>query len=354
MLCRTKVIAAITAAALSAPPLAASSQAAAAPETRAGLLPLQVEGALPPQGDEQLGTAILMSLQTTGATVVSPAELQSALGASLATCTEPTCLRDLAAKVGVTHLLRPSVRLAESDYVLGIEVIDGSTGTLLDKTEDTCELCGLTEAVTMAGSLAASLAGALEEASATRRGGTVEITSTPSGATVLVDDAPAGVTPLSLELPAGEHRVVVRQDGYNDQEQRIVLDPGETEQVEAALDRTGPRRRPIDQGKLDQALRITAWTSLGLGVASLGSGIALIAIDETPVDYTRCSGDDVDAAGNCRFRHRTLGGGILMTVLGVVGVAAGTVLLVRDRRRSRASDRRARVLPSSRGLAVRF
>lgn len=345
---RTNVIAVIAAAAMSFPAVALG---AAPAKTRAGLMPLQVEGTLPPKGEDQLSTSIMMSLQTTGATVIPAAELQQALGASLDTCTDDTCLRELAGKVQATHLLRPFVRVVESDYNFGIEVFDGNTGTLLDKTESTCELCGLSEAVSNAGDLAASLAGALEDAASATQG-TLEVTSTPSGATVLIDDQVVGVTPLSLQLDPGEHTLLVRQNGYNHRERMVSLAPGEVEPIEVVLDAAGPRK-PRDNEKIDKLLRITAWTSLGVGAAALGSGIALIAIDESPVKFTRCDGDDVDAEGNCRFRHSTLGGGIAMTLVGVVGVAAGTVLLIRDKRRN-GHQSRARVRPTARGLAVHF
>ncbi len=182
----------------------------------------------------------------------------------------------------------------------------------------------------------------------------INVSSTPQGATVLVDGEPVGVTPLSLEVSPGEHTVVVRSEGYADQERRVVVEAGDNEPIESTLDPTGPgRKRGMDDERRARMLRIMGWTGIGLGAASLASGIALIAIDERPVEFTRCSGDDVDAAGNCRFRHQTLGGGVLMSVLGVVGLTAGALLIVRDRKRNHAEER-VRLRPSARGLVLHF
>ena len=323
--------------------------APAAPAARAGVMPLSTEGALPPQGEEQIGAAIEQALSSNGSTVVASDELGQALGSPLEGCTDEACLRDLAGKAEVTHLVRPSVRLVESDYVLAIEVLD-ATGTVLDRKEGTCEICGLSEAATMAGELVTSLASSLKAPTAI-----ITVSSTPVGATVLVDGEPVGVTPLSLDVSPGEHTVTVRNDGYADQERRVVVEAGDTEPIESTLDPAGPapRKRGMDDARRDRMLRIMGWTGLGVGAASVASGIALIAIDERPVEFTRCSGDDVDAAGNCRFRHQTLGGGVFMSVLGVVGLTAGTILVVRDRKRNHTEER-VRLRPSAQGLVLHF
>lgn len=318
----------------------------AAAEPRAGVLPLDVEGKLPPNGSAALSAEIDEGLRAAGATVVPSAELSSSAGTNLASCRDEACLQGLASTASATHLVRPSVRMEESDYVIAIELRD-SRGTLVHQASQTCELCGLTEAQAVARSLAESLREHLVAAT-----GTLTVQSSPAGAEVLVDGEPAGTTPLELPIAAGEHSIVLRLPGHADEERRVVVEAGETSAVEVPLAASAG----VDHGRPDRSglLRPLGWASIGVGAASLGSGIALLVLDENPVTFTRCSGIDVDVEGNCRFRHDTLAGGIVLTIVGVVGITAGALLVARTRKGGKADDRRARVRPTLRGFAIEF
>ena len=107
-----------------------------------------------------------------------------------------------------------------------------------------------------------------------------------------------------------------------------------------------PRRR-------SRALAPAGWASLAVGLAATGAGAALIAIDERPIRRD-CSGENVDAAGHCKWRHNTLGGGVALTIAGVAAIAVGVALVVIDRRRARRSAALARLSVQSGGLGVRF
>ena len=97
--------------------------------------------------------------------------------------------------------------------------------------------------------------------------------------------------------------------------------------------------------------RITMWSAFGAGGVSLLTGFVLLGIDENP--YRKdCSGDNVDANGACKFRYNTLGAGIGMTVTGVALVAAGTTLLVMDKKKERQMS--AAIGPRFIGLTGRF
>jgi hypothetical protein len=321
----------------------------AAAEPRVGVLPLDVEGQLPPKGAAALMAEIEDGLRSTGATVVPTAELSRAAGTALASCRDAACLEGVATKASVTHLVRPAVRMEESDYVLVLDVVDGTTGEVVHHESQTCELCGLTEAQTAARALAGSLQGKLVAAAPAL--GTMVVHSTPAGAEVLVDGQPMGTTPLELSLPAGEHAVVLRLPGHVDDERRVQVEAGGSAAVAVELTAV---RVEVERPARNIPWRPIGWASLGVGVAALGSGIALLALDEKPVAYTRCSGADVDADGNCRFRHDTLAGGVVMTIVGVVGITAGAILVARAAKGQKADDRRARVRPTLRGFAIQF
>ena len=350
---RTTVIAVATVASLVSAPALAMHAAPGSSGAKAGVLPLSVEGKLPPNGPESLAGGVQQGLSAAGAAVLAPRELEQAAGKGVAACADPTCFHDAAAKAELTHLVRPSVTFKGSDYALAIDLVDGASGDVLYTASDTCELCGLTEAVEMM----AALAGTLPERMSVAAGvAGLAVSSDPPGATVLVDGDAVGVTPLQLELEAGEHQVIVSLEGYFDRESLVRLEAGGSDSLGIVLDPTGPRKG--DKGRSGTWGRIRPvlpWVSLGVGVAALGSGIALIAIDEKPVEFTRCSGNDVDHLGNCRFRHNTIVGGLMMTLLGVGGIAAGVTLLVLDKRKGRTvDDRRVRLRPTHDGLALHF
>jgi serine/threonine protein kinase len=62
------------------------------------------------------------------------------------------------------------------------------------------------------------------------------VTATPMDARIWVDGAPAGGSPAQLErLEPGEHRVRVERDGYEPQEQRVVLQAGQTVPLQVSL-----------------------------------------------------------------------------------------------------------------------
>jgi hypothetical protein len=315
-------------------------------EPRAGVLPLDVDGKLPPNGGAALSAEIDEGLRTAGATVVPTAELSQAAGTSLSSCRDEACLQGVASKAAATYLVRPSVRMEESDYVIALELVDAS-GKLVHQASQTCELCGLTEAQAVARSLAESLKDHMVAAT-----GMLTVQSSPAGAEVLVDGESAGTTPLELPIAAGEHAIVLRLPGHVDEERRVVVEAGETSAVEVPLVASAP----VESRKPDRSplLRPLGWASIGVGAASLGSGIALLVLDENPVKFTRCSGIDVDAEGNCRFRHDTLVGGVVLTIVGVVGITAGALLVARTRKGGKADDRRARARPTLRGFAIEF
>lgn len=317
-------------------------------EPRTGVLPLDMEGKLPPNGGAAISAEIDEGLRAAGATVVPTAELSKTAGTSLSSCRDEACLQGVASKASATHLVRPSVRMEESDYVIALELVDAS-GKVVHQASQTCELCGLTEAQAVARSLAESL----KEHLAVAGTGTLTVRSDPPGAEVLVDGEPAGTTPLELPIAAGEHSIVLRLPGHVDEQRRVVVEAGETSAVEVPLVASAP----AEDAKPDRSalLRPLGWASIGVGAAALGSGIALLVLDENPVKFTRCSGIDVDAEGNCRFRHDTLAGGIVMTIVGVVGITAGALLVARTRKGGgKADDRRARVRPTLRGFAIEF
>jgi hypothetical protein len=79
---------------------------------------------------------------------------------------------------------------------------------------------------------------------------------------------------------------------------------------------------------------VGGYTGIALGSAGLVAGSTLIALHGRE-HRSRCNDagpSDIDADGDCRFVHRTRGGGIALVVGGAVAAASGIALLVIDSR----------------------
>lgn len=174
----------------------------------------------------------------------------------------------------------------------------------------------------------------------------VEVTSSPAGATVEIDGTAVGRTPTRVEVTPGSHRIVLRKQGHVTQERQVELVGGGEDLVRVEL--------PKDRSRQHRAMRIAGWTAIGVGIAGVVTGIALIATDENPVK-NNCSGPHVDRFGNCEFRWNTLGAGVGLLVPGLLVAGAGTALVVIGRKdREGSAHARLRIGPGRISIAGRF
>lgn len=71
--------------------------------------------------------------------------------------------------------------------------------------------------------------------------GVVQISSEPSGANIFLDNLCIGITPLTIpSIPAGQHEILIRLDGYQDYRNTFNLSPGQTAQIQVALNHEMP------------------------------------------------------------------------------------------------------------------
>jgi len=143
-----------------------------------------------------------------------------------------------------------------------------------------------------------------------RGSGRLRLTSTPTGAKVVIDGDAVGITPLDYDLRPGNHQVSLAADRHEIETRSVAIRVGETTMLDVPLlpvhdTRGGRRIRP-----LPVALVIG-------GVAALGTGIALIAIDE-----------DESPTGPLTIRD-TAPAGVAVTAVGGVALAAGVWLWLR-------------------------
>lgn len=115
----------------------------------------------------------------------------------------------------------------------------------------------------------------------------------------------------------------------------------------------------LPRGPHDAGPRTTsaALRPVGIGLLVAGSvaaigGVVLIGVDDRAIQR-RCGPQEIDADGDCRYVHSTLGGGIALVTSGVFALAGGITLVTIAKRR-RVTVLRARLGPGRITLAGRF
>jgi hypothetical protein len=304
-------------------------------------MPIDHEGDVTPVALGRIEAAFLRGLAREGLRVVAPTELGDAQARGDA-CTDAACLAGIAKDVDTDHAARLVVAARGRDYTVRVTLVgvDGRES----QAEVDCPICGFDEVAELAGQQAITLAGKIVKQ---RAPAFLSVTSEPSGALVTVDGAPFGRTPVHEELPAGEHVVKVELDGYVVRQREVVATAGVDEHVDIALE-------PIGRSKPRRGLVAAGGGLIGIGIASLGAGIALLVIHHDEPSG-RCGDENIDVNGVCRWRYDTLAGGLVATTIGVAGVVAGAALIGVARKRSRGRPTTAaRVFPSAGGVTVRF
>ncbi|MBV1860040.1 MAG: PEGA domain-containing protein [Nannocystaceae bacterium] len=303
------------------------------------VLPVQVEGELSPADRESLTDELVSGLQRGAFGVVGPAEVLSA-SPKVEGCAKPKCLASAASDTGATHVLRARVTVADRDYTVSVELYDGRTGESLAKTDESCEICGITDAGNLMESAAATLRTKLD---ALAKGpSTLSIISEPKGAEVRLDGEIIGVTPMDRLVIPGKAVVRVSKEGFIGIEREVELVEGVAESLSFELEKV-PSRLPS---------RPWGWVSLGVGIAAIGAatGFAVLGITEReyriggrcrkPLVGNKFDGPLEDPDGNCRFVWNTeahaLGFGIAGGALTTLGIAI--LLSSRRGKRGKSAD----------------
>ena len=249
---------------------------------------------------------------------------------------DDACWMRVGADVGADFFVRASAAKRASDYTFTLVLYTVGSAQEVARTTQACELCGLVDAGVLLEDTAGTLAARMHALADAKT--VVSFESSPPGARLRLDGREVGTTPLSRELEPGTHEAEVVSRGFVSQRRTFEAQP--------AVDQT-VRFELAAEPKDDRFMRPVGWAALGLGVAAVGAGGVLIAIDEDPIT-SRCSGENVNAVGVCKFRRNTLAGGVALVAVGAVSIAAGVVLLVRGRTRG------GRVSAQPGGIALRF
>ena len=259
-------------------------------------------------------------------------------GLTRSECEAPACEQAVAEAAEADFVVRPRVSQRDNVYTVVLEARDPQ-GELVGSAEDVCEICGLSELGELVAARGASLSKQLEAIA--QAPPVVVLQSAPDGAEVYVDARFVGRTPLEHELDPGQHDIEFRAPGYVSQTRTVDAVTGIREDVSVTLGRAQVDERA-------RALVIGGAVTLGLGVALVGAGAPLIAIDSQPYE-AECN---PDAEGDCERLHDTLAVGAGLTAVGAAAAVTGAALLtVGLIRRKRGWER---VSAAASGILVRF
>ena len=282
------------------------------------ILPLQVEGGEIPEADQKvLSGELVKSLRERGAFQVIPPEQVLEAVPNAGKCDNGRCAQRIADKTQATHVVRTVVTVQDRDYDVKISLIDGKSGSVLAKTGEGCEICGIADVGQIIATNAATLKTKLE---ALARGpASLKVESTPAGAVVTIDGEVAGTTPLDRPSLPGKHVIRVSAEGYIAVEREVTSVEGVDEQIAFELEKVPSKLPGATWG----------WVSLGVGAAGLATGLAFVAIDGEENQLACDAGEGTrDADGDCKYLWDTKWPGAGASIAGAALLTLGVTILV--------------------------
>lgn len=295
--------------------------------------PIEYSGDIPDHVEDDVDAAVLEALAQLSIEPLDARELG---------CRALACTLRKARDADLAHVVLVRVEAEERDFQIVVEARAASNGRVEFRNEELCELCGHHELLAVVTAQVRTIAGLLERGSGAP---TLQVHGSPSDATVMLDGKPLGSAPLELEVEAGSHRVELRAPGYTSQSYRWQASAGIEEVIDYELSppRVNGRRA-----------KIGGWVGFALGVAGLGVGGALLAIDGREHGPT-CATDLRDVRGACPNVYATQVAGIVTAGVGGAALLTGTSLLIYGARKSGQQDRPvAAIEASAGGWALRF
>lgn len=318
----------------------ASPRAAETEEAgRVAVLPVDSRSTLPSSTRAHLRSSIQHGLARARVEIVSNSAVDARLGKSV--CRTTTCARNVAAAVSSAWVLRSTVIVEDSVYVVQLDALD-ERGELITSADARCEICGYRAVSELIEDRSAALADKVELLR--RKSPRLLVRSRPEGAEVWVDDRLVGHTPLRRNVDVGEHEIRVELRGHLAEQRQIRSVPGTSDTIDVTLvaDHSDPPPRFPWLG--------VGAAALGTGPALIGAGVSLVVIDGR--EYERRCNPDV--LGNCSHRYDTLPGGVALLVTGGVLLATGVALVVVGREARRSGRRDRRIGRGELGLALHF
>jgi hypothetical protein len=317
-------------------------------EGTVAIVSVEITGDGAPELREHLQGSLAGGLAAGGLRVIELKDVMAALSDTpeLIGCRSTTCLRRIGEKIGAKYFVRTRVEATGSAYYIEIELLAaGVEGGLVTRAERSCPVCTIMEVNDLVSAAAKEMV-ELPPAKPVP----VLIVTKPKGATVRVDEATVGLGPHQMNLDLGDHVVTATMDGYVTAEQTIHVreDAGEPQTFELVLAPAATIEGP-ETGAGVRPFRTWKWVTGGAAIATLGTGVVLIALDGGDA----CSKDPMQI--NCKDVYDTQTTGILSAVIGVALGGTSAWMFVRDKKDAeRAAS--VSVTPTDGGAvgAVRF
>lgn len=293
--------------------VAPARAAASTDEATVAISPLEVRGPLESHWRKLLGDRVREGLARSELGVATTPKV----------CATAPCRARLAADLGVDFLVEPVVTVQDQSYEIELRLVSGEDGGLVTTARESCELCGVSEVGDIMAAQSAALVAKMKKARSLPA--SVRIETQPEGAQLRLDGREVGATTLTLECTPGPHRIQLDRVGY---ESRSV----DVECVAGRMERISLELRPDRRARRRQWMLPWGATLTAIGVAAVATGVTLLLIDGNEYGG-RCTGDDRDEFGNCRYRLDTLAGGLAATIGGGVVLGTGVGLLIGTRKR---------------------
>jgi hypothetical protein len=298
------------------------------------VLPLAIEGELPPTWRDQLQSRVIEGMARGRRPVL-------ALDTRVK-CGDAKCIRAIGGDRGARWVMRARVTVRDRDFDVALELFDARDGASVTKSTGTCEVCAIAEV----GDMLADQAGVLDNKldALTHAPPVIRFESRPKGALVWIDGRLVGPAPVERTLDEGRHRARAELDDHLPLEVQFDAIAGTRESIALELSPVPKARRRLQQA---------GWGLFGAGIGLVGgAGIPLLALHGRPYGR-RCDGRDVDTDGDCRFRYGTRTGGAVVVAVGAAAIVTGIVLVAVATRRG-LPPRRTRARVRAHGLGVAF
>lgn len=172
--------------------------------------------------------------------------------------------------LGARHALASSVTKLGTSYQAEIRLLDVQTGKVLSQRAATPQ-ASLSDLTTQLKVLAQEVLGPI----LAEQQGSLVVRSSEEGADVVVDDKLVATTPMltPLALPRGRHRLEVRKEGFITRRTTVTIPKGDVAVEDLAMVPSADFANAWRSKH--QKLRIAAWATTGLAVASFVTAFAV-------------------------------------------------------------------------------
>jgi len=232
-------------------------------------------------------------------------------------CRVGPCLARVGRLVKVERALIGAVASQGSSYELAFTLLETGGGTVVSQVNRRCDVCNFHEVEIAAGEAAETLHRQALVVLSLRSSLTVR--SVPAGAEVIIDGLPQGPAPVRSLLAPGRHQVEGVTRDLAPLLRHLTLNAGEARTLTLNLIERHDEQRVVVPARRHCCPRWLKWALLGGGLALVGPGAVLWAVDGRPSVDERTLLDSRPA-------------GITLVSLGGAAVVAGAVLAIVERR----------------------